>query len=436
MTGTVGSGDGLGVGEGDGLAVGEVVGLAVGEGVGEADGDAAACADGVSAGVGVAGGVELPSGDSSAAGPATSVGERDGTGLSEGEDDGAGASGVVADAGAKGRALAEASGVTTTGDGAATRAAPVDGRGGRSPPCVTATSAEPTVAAVAAISTAVLTDAGSPSAAPMPLPAAAARGGPHAATGGTTSDAGGSDQRRRRQRQPRRQGQERQRDEAAGGARQRPSDGGATLLVSGPEGPARPGQQHLDRPGRETQTVGHLHQRQAVDVFEEKSGALPSGQVADRGLEQPLQLGLLVGIQGRGHLAALRGERRPAGGGAQVVVAAIECEPVEPGSQHDVTVPRKALVDTQEDVLRDVLRVGGVPHDPEREVVDAGCILLLEGCEGVRRPLPQAGDETRLGRLAIITRLRMTPIAPLAPHPSSHRLAFGRGGRPHARLIG
>jgi len=184
VTGMVGSGDGLGVGEGDGLEVGE--------GSGAADGDDAACADGVSAGVGVARGVGPPSGDSSAAGPATAVGEMDGTGVSEGEDDGAGVPGVVAAARGDGRTAAESPGAVTAGAGASTRVTLADGRGGRSPDCVTATSADPTVAAVAAISTAVLTDAGSPSAAPMPLPAAAARGGAHAATGGTTSGAGGT----------------------------------------------------------------------------------------------------------------------------------------------------------------------------------------------------------------------------------------------------
>ena len=76
-------------------------------------------------------------------------------------------------------------GAATTGAWTTSAAAPAAARGGRWSARVTAISAVPTVAAAAAISTAVFRDAGRPSAAPMPLPAATVSGGHSTAIGGT-----------------------------------------------------------------------------------------------------------------------------------------------------------------------------------------------------------------------------------------------------------
>ena len=152
---------------------------------------------------------------------------------------------------------------------------------------MTAISAVPTVAAAAAISTAVLIDAGRPSAAPMPLPAASVSGGHSAAIGGRctagTCATGASGSRRG---EAGRQRQQRQHGEAAGGARQRPPGGSAALLEPRPEGPSRPGEQHLHRSGRDLQARRDLHEREAVDVLEQERGALTRGQIADGRFEE------------------------------------------------------------------------------------------------------------------------------------------------------
>ena len=259
----------------------------------------------------------------------------------------------------------------------------------------------------------------------MPPPVASVSGG--AMTG--TCGAGATSGTARRRGQPGRQRQHRQGGKAAGRARERPAGGDAALLVARAERPARPREQHLDRSRRDLQAPGHLGERKPVHVLEQERGALPRGQIADGRFEESLQLGLLEEVVRRHDLAPGRRHQRSPRRAAEVVVAPVERQPVEPGTQADLAVPGEPFERADEHVLGDVLRVGRVPDDAQGEAVDACRVPLMQAANaaGVPRRNPStiraSLDPRSSSCRAVLQTLPTTLPSPLR-----------RGRRPTTRL--
>ena len=110
-----------------------------------------------------------------------------------------------------------------------------------------------------------------------------------------------------------------------------------------------------------------------MDVLEQQGRLLARAQRLERTLEQGAELGLLERVAGGGHVerVVLGVGGPPPGGRPQVVVAAVQGDAVQPGSQPHLAVARQPLVGADEHVVGDVLGVLAVVDHAQGEVVDA-----------------------------------------------------------------
>ncbi len=213
---------------------------------------------------------------------------------------------------------------------------------------------------------------------------------------------------------------QRQNGARSGRRRQGAALGSTSRLEARPKRPAGACQQHLDRPGGDVEAVRHLDQSEAVHVLQQHGGALSSGQITQGGLKDPVELRLLERVLPAREVRSGGKRCRAPRHGAQMVVAAVHRESIEPRPQHHLALLRHALIGSDQHVLGDVLGVGHMLDQAERQAVDAGRVLLVQAGKSGRGLAAQARDEPGIGAVTV-ARLGAAPYVAQDSLRSPHR---------------
>jgi len=157
-------------------------------------------------------------------------------------------------------------------------------------------------------------------------------------------------------------------------------------------------EQRLRGVARDTEDGRDLLVPKAVDVLEDEHGTVSLGEPGERLLELPAELRLLEGVdvqRARVVLCIVDGTVEPAC--AQMVVAGVHGDAVEPGSHAEVVAGRQLPECLQEDVLGDVACILAALHDPQGQIEDAPAVRFVEHLERILPAGPEARNEAALG---------------------------------------
>ena len=165
-----------------------------------------------------------------------------------------------------------------------------------------------------------------------------------------------------------------------------------------PEPAASTGEQHVRRSAGHAEHGCGLADAHSVDVAKQERDLLALGQGAQRGVDAAGELGAFEFVHRSGRLGhGLQGHGRTPAAGAHVVEGGVDGHTVEPRGQVEVRLVLGQVAEhLDQHLLRHVLRVVRVVHDPQRQVVDRRRVATVQGLERLAPAGPQAGKERRL----------------------------------------
>ena len=148
------------------------------------------------------------------------------------------------------------------------------------------------------------------------------------------------------------------------------------------EGLAGARQGDRGRLGRRAQREGDLTRRQPVDFAQQERGALRRRQPVQRRLDGVDEFGLLEAVHRARALGVFAGRPWPSPQRAQVVVAGVDGDAVQPGALVQLARLAQTFERLEQHFLGDVARVLAVAHEADGEVVDAERVLAVQIGEG------------------------------------------------------
>ena len=121
----------------------------------------------------------------------------------------------------------------------------------------------------------------------------------------------------------------------------------------------------------------------------------------------------------------------------QPVQADVHPQAVQPRPERRVAAERVQLpVGGEENLLQQVVRVRGVPHHPEGQIVQPGRILPVDVLEGVELSAPASRDQFGLGRSPCV-RHKVRRVLVMKALPAALGIVYPQGyerGNPSVRL--